>query len=93
MSEFWDIGCKDCNVEAGAFHANHGDDHVLKIVPLLPAIAQLGAVDLDVHAYWCEWMSWPSLVNFAKEHAGHSCAPRSEYGYWLGEPKPWERST
>jgi hypothetical protein len=54
MSEFWDIGCKDCNVEAGAFHANHGDDHVLKIVPLLPAIAQLGAVDLDVHAYWCE---------------------------------------
>lgn len=92
MSEFWDIGCKDCSVEAGAFHANHGDESIVKFAPLLPAIAQLDVLDLDVRVSWCEWMSWSSLVKFAKEHAGHNVMPRSEYGYWHGDPKPWERN-
>jgi hypothetical protein len=91
VSEYWDIGCKTCAVEAGAFHANHGADRIAVFVPLLPAIAQLGEIDVQVKASWAEWMAWSALIMFAKVHAGHDVKPRSEYGYFLGEPKPWGR--
>lgn len=91
MSNYWDLHCVTCGVDGNVIHWNHGEDRLVELIKVLPAIATLGDA-MTEHLQWVglslslsgpEWAS--GLIEFAQEHRGHVVRPRSEYGYLFGD--------
>jgi len=87
MSEYWDLGCVDCDETYGMWVRNDEEaiQDIIDVAPALIAAEKVAGfpllLDNDMFNLSSERTSRLNTFWLTK-HAGHRLAPRSEYGYY-----------